>query len=148
MNLRIQSPPPPTAYVERIIRPPGNSGRWADQQFTDRVPVQETQQDPPMVSPISTRAWGIGKTLDHAWAHVNLFMTLNLQSIPAIQAWHQCGIVPKVPSAFVIDQQLGGVNPIVARVNIAPPPTMAYGSKMSVQAPVAYGLPANYMKLM
>lgn len=139
---------PPTAYVERSYRPPGNAGRWADMQITQRVPVQLTQQDPPQVNPISTRFWGVGKTLDHAWAHINLFQTLNLQTIPAIQAWHQCGIVPKVASAMVIDMGRGRQNPIMARTNIDQPPTMAYGSKAAVKAPPTYMLPPNYMKLM
>lgn len=138
----------PTAYVERKTVNLGTAGRWADQIFNKRVPVEETQQDPPIVTPISTRAWGIGKTFDHAWAHVWPFITLNLQSTPAIQHWHQASIVPKVPSAFVIDMGIGAQNPIVARVNINQPPNMAYGSKVQVAPPAAYYLPANYMKLM
>lgn len=140
--------PVPTAYVERAIRPSPHEGRWADQQFTARVPVQETQQDPPIVTPLSTRAWGIGKTFDHAWAHTWQFITLNLQTTPSIQHEHQASIVPKVPSAFVIDMGRGHQNPIVARVTVNQPPAMAYGSKVQVAAPAAYYLPPNYTKLM
>lgn len=138
-------PLPTFAFVERFIRPPGNSGAWADQIINKRVPVQETQQDPPFPI-IQTRAWGIGKTMDHAWAHIWPYITLNLQSTPSIQNFNFA--VPKTPSAYVIDMGIGAQNPLVARVNIDAPRTGAYGSKASVQAPVAYGLPPNYTNLM
>ena len=44
---------------------------------------------------------------------------------------------------------VGQQNPIVGRVNIAPPPTGAYGSRIAVQPPAySYAMPPNYAKLM
>lgn len=122
--------------------------RWPAQTFNQRVPVQERQQDPPLPI-ITSRAWPIGKTYDHAWGHVWPYITLRTKELNSIVNPLRAGafLTPRKPGTMVV-YMAGNHQPITAHVNIDQPSTGAYGSRSSVQAPPTYVVPPNYFKLL
>lgn len=135
---------PVTAVFAR--RDPQRNRVMADQQFTARVPVRMTQQDAPL--PINeTRGWTIGRTFDRAWSHVNIFTTLNIQSINAIQA-PNFAVARLTPGQRSLGQP-GLQNPTRERTLITAPPTGSWGGRSAVIAPPAsvYALDPRYRKL-
>lgn len=141
-------PNPLAVFVPRPERPGPFRRRWPEQTFNERVPVQEVQQDPPMPI-ITSRAWPIGKTYDHAWGHVWPYITLRIRELNSIVNPLRAGafLVPRKPGTLVA-YAAGQHQPIVGHVNIDQPAAGASGSRSSVQAPPFYTVPPNYLKLL